>query len=67
MPKGIVKWFNHKKGYGFIVSEDGTDIFVHKSCVDNIGFKNHLNEGVEVTYEVAETPRGKKAIMVRVV
>jgi len=66
MPQGTVAWFNSKKGFGFITSEDGTDIFVHKSGVDYIGLRNHLEEGLRVTYEVETTPKGKKAVKVRV-
>ena len=67
MPQGTVKWFNPRKGFGFITSEDGTDIFVHKNDVDYIGYRNHLQEGLKVTFEVEEAPRGKKAIKVRTV
>ena len=66
MPKGIVKWFDPDMRYGFIVSEDGTDIFVHRSGIVYSRFKTYLKKGAEVTYEVAETSRGKKAIKVRV-
>lgn len=67
MPDGIVKWFNPRKGFGFITSEDGTDIFVHKSDVDYIGTRNHLEPGLKVSYEVQDSPQGKKAIKVRTV
>ena len=67
MPKGTVKWFNPKKGFGFITSDDGTDIFVHKSDVEYAGFKKYLEEGLKVTFEVKETPKGKQAIKVRIV
>lgn len=62
MPQGTVAWFNSKKGFGFITSEDGTDIFVHKSGVDYIGIRNHLEKGLRVTYEVETAPKGKKAV-----
>ena len=67
MPQGTVAWFNSKNGFGFITSEDGTDIFVHKSGVDYIGVRNHLEKGLRVTDEVEITPKGKKAVKVRVV
>lgn len=58
--KGKVKWFNAEKGYGFIVAEDGKDIFVHFSSIVADGYKS-LNEGEEVTFEVVEGERGKLA------
>ena len=51
MPIGTVKWFSDQKGYGFIVQEDGTDIFVHHSNINMIGYKS-LNEGDRVTFEI---------------
>ncbi|OGX29959.1 MAG: cold-shock protein, partial [Omnitrophica WOR_2 bacterium RIFCSPHIGHO2_01_FULL_48_9] len=51
MAKGKVKWFNAKKGYGFISSETGEDVFVHFSAIQGGGFKN-LDEGQEVEFEV---------------
>ena len=45
MPQGTVAWFNSKKGFGFITSEDGTDIFVHKSGVDYIGNQKSSRKG----------------------
>ncbi len=58
--KGKVKWFNAEKGYGFIVAEDGKDIFVHFSSIVSDGYKT-LNEGEEVTFEVVEGERGQLA------
>ncbi len=63
MNKGKVKWFNEKKGYGFIETEEGNDLFVHYSDIKGEGFKT-LREGDEVQFDVAETPKGKKAINV---
>lgn len=60
MRKGKVKWFNEKKGYGFIIQEDGTDLFVHFSGINGSGFKT-LREGDEVEYEVVEGPKGAQA------
>ncbi len=65
MPEGIVKWFNPKKGFGFITSEDGSDIFVHKSGVGYIGSRSYLEEDLQVKFEVEVTPKGKRAINVR--
>ncbi|WP_259289809.1 cold-shock protein [Candidatus Nasuia deltocephalinicola] len=59
--KGIVKWFNDAKGYGFIVSEkDNEDIFVHFSAIIMQGFKT-LKEGQRVDFEILETSKGKQA------
>ena len=60
MPKGTVKWFNEKKGYGFIKQEDGQDIFVHFSSITMPGFKT-LTEGDEVSYDVEDGDRGPVA------
>jgi CspA family cold shock protein len=60
LPEGTVKWFNDKKGYGFIVLEDGNDIFVHYSSIDMPGFKT-LTEGDKVSFEVEESDRGPQA------
>ncbi|MFQ5865928.1 MAG: cold-shock protein [bacterium] len=65
MPQGTVKWFNARKGFGFIACEDGTDIFVHKSNVGYIGYRSSLEEGLKVKFEVEKTPKGKRAIKVR--
>ena len=61
--KGIVKWFNSQKGYGFIVGEDGKDVFVHFSAIQVDGYKT-LEEGQNVEYEIEETPRGPQAVNV---
>jgi len=55
-----VKWFNERKGYGFIAREDGDDVFVHFSAIQGDGFKT-LNEGDEVNFEVAQGPKGLQA------
>jgi CspA family cold shock protein len=57
---GTVKWFNDRKGYGFINEESGRDIFVHFSSIDMPGFKT-LTEGEEVSFEVEESDRGPEA------
>ena len=66
MPKGRVKWFSEKKGYGFITQEDGNDIFVHYSAITKDGFKT-LHEGEEVEFETTQGDKGLQATQVRVV
>ena len=60
MPKGRVKWFNDKKGYGFIEQENGEDVFVNFSAIQGDGFKT-LGEGQEVEFEVSDGPKGVHA------
>ncbi|MGD9344438.1 MAG: cold shock domain-containing protein [Candidatus Aminicenantes bacterium] len=60
MPTGTVKWFNEKKGYGFIEQEEGKDIFVHFSSITMPGFKT-LTAGDQVSYEIEEGDRGPVA------
>ena len=60
MPKGRVKWFNDKKGYGFIEQENGEDVFVHFSAIQGDGFKS-LGEGQEVEFEIENGPKGAHA------
>lgn len=64
MANGTVKWFNDKKGYGFINENEGRDIFVHFSAIDMPGFKT-LSEGEIVMFEVEESDRGPEAKNVR--
>jgi len=64
--EGQVKWFNEKKGYGFIQQENGQDLFVHYSAIQSEGFKT-LTEGQKVRFEVEETPKGPKAKNVQIV
>ena len=66
MAKGRVKWFNEKKGYGFISRDDGNDVFVHFSAINREGFKT-LSEGDEVEFEVTNGPKGEQATNVVVV
>ncbi|MCD6443223.1 MAG: cold-shock protein [Thermotogae bacterium] len=64
--KGTVKWFNPKKGYGFITKEDGGDVFVHYSAIQMNGFKT-LQEGQKVEFEIQKGQKGPQAVNVRVV
>jgi CspA family cold shock protein len=57
---GSVKWFDEKKGYGFIERDDGDDVFVHFSAIQEDGFKN-LEDGQEVEFEIVEGDRGLQA------
>ncbi len=58
--QGNVKWFNPEKGYGFIEKEDGNDVFVHYSAIQEEGFKT-LEEGQQVEFDVVEADRGPQA------
>ena len=60
MSEGRVKWFNEKKGYGFIQQEGGPDVFVHYSAIKGDGFKA-LAEGQAVEFEIIEDAKGAKA------
>ncbi len=60
MSEGKVKWFNDRKGYGFIEQEDGKDVFVHHSAIVGDGFKT-LKEGQRVKFDVTEGPKGPQA------
>ncbi len=60
MANGTVKWFNDKKGYGFIRQEEGREIFVHYSSINQAGFKT-LSEGESVSFEIEESQRGPVA------
>jgi CspA family cold shock protein len=64
MPKGTVKWFDDRKGYGFITRDGADDVFVHFSAIQDQGFKT-LNEGQEVEFEIANGPKGAQAVNVR--
>jgi CspA family cold shock protein len=63
MSNGTVKWFNESKGFGFITSEDGSDVFVHYSSIAVNGFKS-LAEGDSVSFDVENGPKGPKAVNV---
>ncbi len=60
MMNGTVKWFNGEKGFGFITGEDGKDVFAHFSQINKDGYKT-LEEGEEVTFELAQGPKGPQA------
>jgi len=60
MPIGKVKWFSETKGYGFIATDDGKDVFVHYSAIRGTGRRN-LNEGQDVEYELTPGPKGLQA------
>ena len=60
MPQGTVKWFNNKRGWGFIIKEDGEDIFVHYSAIKGDGFRS-LAEGQRVQFEIEEGDKGPAA------
>lgn len=64
MAKGKVKWFNNPKGFGFITTESGTDVFVHFSAIQGEGYKS-LEEGQEVEFEVEKGPKGEQATNVK--
>ena len=64
MATGTVKWFNEVKGYGFLTTEDGNDIFVHYTSIVGDGFRT-LNEGEEVEFEITEGAKGPQAVNVQ--
>jgi len=64
MASGTVKWFNEQKGFGFITQDNGPDVFVHYSAIEETGFKS-LNEGDQVQFEVVPGPKGPQAKSVK--
>ena len=60
MASGKVKWFDNKKGFGFIIQESGQDVFVHHTAIQGTGFKT-LNEGEAVSFDVVASDKGPKA------
>jgi CspA family cold shock protein len=65
MASGTVKWFDDRKGYGFIEQEDGPDVFVHHSGISGNGFKS-LREGDRVTFDIEQGKKGPAAVNVTV-
>ena len=64
---GTVKWYNGKKGFGFIEREDKEkDVFVHASAVKSAGIR-HLNENQKVTFDLEESPKGPNAVNLKIV
>ncbi len=63
---GVVKWFDDAKGYGFIESEEGRDIFVHHTAIKSTGFRT-LSEGQRVKFDVTQGPKGEQANNVEVI
>ena len=66
MPTGVVKWFNEKKGFGFISKDGGGDIFVHYTGVASDGFKS-LREGDKVDFQIEDSDKGQRAVAVKVI
>jgi CspA family cold shock protein len=64
--QGKVKWFNERKGFGFIEAENGNDVFVHFSAIQGSGFKT-LQDGQSVSFDVQNGPKGLSAVNVQAV
>jgi len=64
MPEGTVKWFNAKKGFGFLEQENGDDVFVHFSAIQTEGFRT-LNEGDRVQFDIVSGEKGPSAANVK--
>lgn len=66
MSKGTVKWFNEKKGYGFLTQDDGSDLFVHFTGIEGDGYRV-LYEGDRVEFEIEQSDKGPRAVSVKTV
>jgi CspA family cold shock protein len=66
MATGTVKWFNNEKGYGFIATEEGNDVFVHFSAIEGTGYRT-LEEGQKVEFEIGPGRKGDEARNVKLV
>ncbi len=64
LTRGTVKWFNTNKGFGFILTEDAREVFVHYTDIQSEGFKN-LSEGEKVSFKVTDSGKGLRAVEVR--
>jgi len=64
MAEGEVKWFDEKKGFGFISTEEHGDVFVHCSGIEGSGFRT-LQENVRISFEITDSPKGPQAINVK--
>ncbi len=64
MTEGKVKWFNDTKGFGFIESDDGGDVFVHQGDIETDGYRS-LAEGARVQFELTQGDKGPKAVKVK--
>ncbi len=63
MASGKVKWFDNRRGFGFIAQDQGQDVFVHHTCINGNGYKT-LQEGEVVHYELVQSEKGPKAMNV---